>query len=130
SEDIPIENPGEETYFQSSGWGLDSEVFILKFGDSTVTVDFSEPISIVSDLILYPNPANNYVIVELTADQTEKLNMRIKDISGKTVSSGEYEMNRGVNKIKLDTKYLPAGIYLVQVQGYGFSSSMKFIRKD
>ncbi|MFN0276008.1 MAG: SBBP repeat-containing protein, partial [Chitinophagales bacterium] len=42
SEDIPIENPGEETYFQSSGWGLDSEVFILKFGDSTVTVDFSE----------------------------------------------------------------------------------------
>lgn len=72
-----------------------------------------------SNLInVYPNPASNMVSISFTNSVTGKMKLDLYDINGKLVKN-LYEgilNNNAQQKIELQTKELPAGIYIVSLQ--------------
>lgn len=67
-----------------------------------------------TDLIaIYPNPAGNQLYIKSTnTNNTEKLNYRIFDKTGKTLLTGNME---GAAETKVDIAKLPADIYLIEL---------------
>lgn len=64
-------------------------------------------------LNLYPNPARDYVEIKFPA-QAQSCQVRVKDISGRTLSS--HTLPAGKNTLKLETSTLATGLYLIQLQ--------------
>jgi hypothetical protein len=79
-----------------------------------------------SELSLYPNPADQYVGIELPPGVTN-LQVRIINTSGQTVE--QYSVNAEFPYFRLDTSMLAEGLYVIQVQGESFSSSRRLVVK-
>jgi hypothetical protein len=71
---------------------------------------------------LYPNPANDKVLILLPADATVSL----FDLSGRMVLSHEFSVENG-NMPILETTSLPSGTYLMKALGKNYSASDKLI---
>jgi tetratricopeptide (TPR) repeat protein len=60
---------------------------------------------------VYPQPADDYIIIEFTGKSFPKLNIELSDMSGKVLYSGQiYPSVSGFYHI-IDVKRLPAGMY-------------------
>jgi hypothetical protein len=64
---------------------------------------------------LRPNPAHEEIVVELAAVPGAGTPVEIFDALGKKVFASERNLQSGMNEIHIDTRNLPAGIYLVRV---------------
>jgi chitodextrinase len=101
---------------------LDSQGNVQKAGTTVyaAVVGTAKPASLVasskdlkkealSSVIVYPNPANDYIFVN--AESNENLRVDIYDIEGRLLNT---EIVRGGNQ-KIDVQNLPEGLYLVKV---------------
>jgi len=80
--------------------------------------DFS---NLNNSIKLYPNPANNYLIIETTL--SGKLNYSVYDITGRQLQSGSFLRNK-----KLDVMGLAEGVYVIQLQTQKGVISKKFVK--
>jgi PKD repeat protein len=64
-----------------------------------------------ADLVIYPNPATDEVYVRIDGEVTRAGNVRIIDLTGKTVSI--QQLSPGNNLYRFDLKGLPRGLYLL-----------------
>ena len=71
-----------------------------------------------SNLNVYPNPASGVVSILFSTIETSKIKLELYDMSGKLVKNlYEGVLNKNAQrKIELQTKSLPAGIYMVSLQ--------------
>lgn len=67
-----------------------------------------------SALTVYPNPAKDYLMLQVT-DQNSIKQVALYDISGRKVSEASYGQS-GQNKVKMQTATLPSGMYLLRVK--------------
>ncbi len=67
--------------------------------------------SLLSKLTIYPNPTNNKLNIDLTGTQTEKLEIKITDITGKIIFD---ETLSGLHN-QINLEYLQKGIYLAEI---------------
>ena len=74
------------------------------------------------NLTVFPNPANDKVLILLPADATVSL----LDMSGRIVLSQEFSVENG-NMPILETASLPSGTYLMKALGKNYSASGKVI---
>jgi len=66
-----------------------------------------------SNLVIYPNPANDYIYVEYDSKDNQKVNLVLMDIYGKIV----FDKNIGNAKSrKIDISNLKNGIYLLTIE--------------
>jgi len=64
---------------------------------------------------VYPNPFGTDIRLQITDDRYKEIkNIKIFDISGKEVMV--YEMKQKEREIRVDCKYLPAGVYFLQIE--------------
>jgi hypothetical protein len=80
--------------------------------------------------VLFPNPASGSSLVNLAIDNNanlRSLNLRIVDLTGRTLRSSQLELNAGLNALTLNTAELGAGLYLVQLDGEGYSQSLRLV---
>ena len=87
----------------------------------------SLPLSDISDLILYPNPAKDYLNLEVNAVLAKNIVVTIKSIQGKSVLTKtlvKTSPTRSINA-SIDIKTLPSGIYFVDV----INGTQKFTKK-
>ena len=77
------------------------------------------------NVILYPNPANDYVMVTLENGMAERIMMR--DISGKIVA--DKIVTESTNELRLSVAELPKGFYFVTVITKDEQRSLKFIKE-
>ncbi len=90
-------------------------------GTPSVSITFSSPTSATNELAenvkieLSPNPTPNTVFINLNSKISKSLDLRISDISGRTVASEQWAINVGDNTKSLDLQYLAKGAYMVQV---------------
>ena len=70
-----------------------------------------------NNLQLYPNPSTDYIRIKSKA---KSLDVKIYNLEGKLVVSGNYISDEDINVSKLN-----AGVYLVQANGV----TLKFIKK-
>ncbi|HQV00960.1 MAG TPA: T9SS type A sorting domain-containing protein, partial [Bacteroidia bacterium] len=67
-------------------------------------------------LQLYPNPANDAAIIKVHALETIKqFSYEIITAQGQKVSSGLAEPNQSMAEVKIETKSLPAGLYICRI---------------
>ncbi|MCU0438636.1 MAG: N-acetylmuramoyl-L-alanine amidase [Raineya sp.] len=64
------------------------------------------------DLIVYPNPAQDYIQVEVLGDISGKSNIQIIDFQGNVLKSVDADSK----KIDLDVKNIKDGLYILRVQ--------------
>ena len=77
-------------------------------------------ISIVNDLVVYPNPVTNHLYVKSSLDY---MDYRIVDQMGKVVSTGHMNSSN-----YLDVSTLTSGIYFVQLDHKDYVSQSRFIK--
>jgi len=69
---------------------------------------------------VYPNPATNQVFVEMqwVAGSTEG-ELVILDFNGREVSTQSTPLNKGANKIDMNVKNLPSGLFTIELRAKG-----------
>ncbi len=88
----------------------------------------TEDINPLSASRLYPNPAAGEANLEITLNKSERVSVRIFDISGKQVMHmAERQMPGGTSTLPIQTGNLSAGIYTVQVLSGNYRNSMKLV---
>ncbi len=74
-----------------------------------------EVVSLVSEMSIYPNPAESFVTIELVAVADGKLDMAIYNYAGNMVSRvRSIELKEGANTVQEDVSRLEKGIYVVR----------------
>ncbi len=100
------------SYFNNNSWLPNCSV-----GISELTTD--------TKLIMYPNPANNYVVIEAAFDM-DFSNLKITDIQGKNIPVKISSQNR--NTIVLDLTNISKGLYFITINNQINSSTHKFLK--
>lgn len=105
----PTGDPNDESYWRSSLRLYGSP---FRDDDGQVDVEVNEMIS-ESGLLIYPNPASDYIIISQKAENASDLiEVSIFNISGSLVYQAKSVNNARLN---LNTLNLDAGVYFIQV---------------
>jgi hypothetical protein len=81
------------------------------------------------DINVYPNPATNYINVEVATDDAQEFNASIVDMMGKTVYSDQLGHNGGTETYKISVNNLAKGIYFLHLNNANGKHVQKFIVK-
>jgi hypothetical protein len=83
----------------------------------------------MSEISLYPNPANGSVNMVLNLDRASKASIKVYNMLGAVVSEMENSLASGKNTVKLDISALNPGVYFVNTLVDGKSYSQKLTVK-
>ncbi|GIK69723.1 MAG: T9SS type A sorting domain-containing protein [Bacteroidetes bacterium] len=100
------------SYFNNTSWLPNCSV-----GISELTAD--------NKLIMYPNPASNYVVIEAVSDM-DFANLKITNIQGKDIPIKIISQNQ--NSIVLDITNLSNGLYFIIINNQNLSFTHKFLK--
>jgi uncharacterized repeat protein (TIGR01451 family) len=90
--------------------------------NSTLNTIAAKPVSInenkllADNVLIFPNPTNNYFTMLISSTQNTRGVLSIFDISGREVSVKNVELQLGENKLTENTSILQSGIYFVQLK--------------
>ncbi|MCS7029282.1 MAG: choice-of-anchor J domain-containing protein [Bacteroidia bacterium] len=95
---------------------------------TSTNIEFNLPHNSLVEV--FPNPCYSHLTVRLTLAKTEKVQIRIFDLSGKEVQAFDQELlNQGEHLFSADLTSLPSGMYLMQVN-IGNQTIVKKIEKQ
>jgi hypothetical protein len=92
-------------------------LFCPRMGDATST----------SGVSIYPNPANENVNIEFTADKAQNATITLTDATGRVVYTEAKEVSEGFNNAKINVKGFASGIYTLQLQSINLTQQFKVI---
>jgi hypothetical protein len=52
----------------------------------------------------------------------------LRDLSGRTLWSGNFESNAGANSMEINIKDQPKGLYLLEVQSEDFTTTLRVVK--
>lgn len=96
-----------------------SAMVVMRFDNSILGVTDN----FLSEVRLYPNPASEYIVLQLT-DNSSLLYVEIVDILGKKVYASEINQNE-----RIDISHLVQGTYFVKLSLSDNSEVIRFIKK-
>ncbi len=92
-----------------------------------IPVKLNQPDNIFS---VYPNPVDNYTILNLYSDKPGNGMLRLMDNSGRQIITRSFNITNGNNSVMIDQLgYLPKGIYFVQVMVNDNLYNQKIVKK-
>lgn len=99
-----------------------------KYYRGMMTTAVSDVASKVSTLNVYPNPATDNVTFGFDiAGTTAATNLVVYDATGRVVNSiNGANLKAGKNEVSINVNNLPAGMYIVRLQGDGAAASARF----
>ena len=77
-----------------------------------------------SVLRVFPNPAGDFLNIELLNELTERAELTISDVSGKVYLTGHFS----VKKYQQNIQSLPKGVYILNIQQGTQISTTKFLK--
>ncbi|MBN2174495.1 MAG: PKD domain-containing protein [Bacteroidales bacterium] len=86
----------------------------------------SENTNTIGELFVYPNPSNGLVTLS-AQNMAGKINLRVIDLSGKTVYNDEFINTSGILQKSFDLTDLNNGIYIIELQYYQKSIVQKLV---
>jgi len=78
-------------------------------------------------MVVYPNPAHGTVKLDYNSALDGRMQLIIREITGKTVMSKSLELNKGLNHQELDLSGFAKGLYFIELQGNGQVLQQKLI---
>lgn len=79
------------------------------------------------ETVVYPNPASDEVNVVFYSQFSREVTVSVSDVSGKRLLNQEKQVNSGTNKITLDLKQLPKGVYVIELQSDNRKQSIPLV---
>ena len=77
---------------------------------------------------LYPNPANEFAMMNYSLEENSDVSIELLDISGRNVRTMVHtQQNAGSHNVKIDTNDLPAGAYIMKIVVNGTAGYKKLI---
>ncbi len=109
-----LTHPGDAPHWitNSTGVGLLSFYNIPVSQTATTISLYNEKISIEK---LYPNPAQQEIMLEISAQEAGDYTAYIYDALGIRCQQIQFDVTTGLNKIPVDLNQLPAGIYRLAI---------------
>lgn len=108
-------------------WNLDVDLGIFALTDRYDPAGVLYPEDAQIDFTIYPNPADNYMRVDLSLfPNPEKLNVTIYDPSGRSVFIQNYS---GQRIVEIDLNGLSSGVYLIHVLSDLGQVSKRFVKR-
>ncbi|MDQ3290595.1 MAG: T9SS type A sorting domain-containing protein, partial [Bacteroidota bacterium] len=92
-----------------------------------ISVTHSE--ELLPDFVAYPNPFSDRITLDITAVSSQKVQVVIKGMAGRTIQTKEIPVNPGVNSVSLNLNGVRSGIYFIQVTGKGFSLVQRIVKR-
>ncbi|MBK8705058.1 MAG: fibronectin type III domain-containing protein [Saprospiraceae bacterium] len=81
------------------------------------TTEFEIPVEVLeSNFIMFPNPAQNELTLDIHMEDERPVQVSIMDITGKTLLRNSYELGKDQNRVTMDVSKLAAGMYVVRVE--------------
>ena len=65
---------------------------------------------------VYPNPANDRIMVEAVVTEDKDVTIEITDVLGKTVKESKHSLNEGKNTVKIDLSEQANGVYMIYIK--------------
>jgi PKD repeat protein len=96
--------------------------------DGTSGVGISELAEIVG-LDIYPNPADNELNVGFNVKLSQKVEIVIQDLTGKTALKQQINAAEGSNLVVLNTQNLASGVYFMEIETNGSKEVRQFVVK-
>lgn len=78
---------------------------------------------------IHPNPATNFLNINLNEKVKEIIDLKVTDIQGKVIKTSNYYTKEGQNLIKLNVEDLLNGMYFLQISSNSNEFREKFIIK-
>ncbi len=97
-------------HFVSDNWDQ-GEGFKLEFYALAAVEDYNG----LDDLNVYPNPATNYVNIDFSLAEAEKITMKLMDMTGKVLKQDAVEGIAGANQQRMDIHGMAKGLYLLEI---------------
>ena len=79
------------------------------------------------EVSVYPNPATNYVNVEVLSDEAQQFTASVVDMMGKTVYTDQIGHNGGNQIYTIPVNTLAKGVYFLHLDSANGSHVQKFI---
>ena len=78
---------------------------------------------------VYPNPTDGQMTIGFTLDDNHRITMELVDINGQVVRTliDSKRHLRGEHRLEVQAHDLPAGVYVMQLRGEGFTLSEKVV---
>ena len=97
-----------------------------------INVDVSAGIndlnSYLTDVIIYPNPVEEFLNIEFKLTESADVSFTIQDILGKEIGGFESsDFGSGQNRSQIDVRALPQGAYLLRMEANGGKVIKRFI---
>ncbi len=110
---------------------LDKIEAMLNQSSATTAFSASSSISALSatTLSLYPNPANNNLVIQFNAKSQSAATIMITDMKGSTTLQQSFNVVAGNNNMNIDISGLAKGAYTLQVQTAGTMLAKKFVKE-
>ena len=90
-------------------------------GTSSTNIEFSPLLSSTNELVakvtmnVSPNPTTEGVTISVNSQENKNLQVRVSDITGRTVLTQNWSISAGENQRKLDVNQLAKGAYMIQL---------------
>lgn len=123
------------SYFQISTAVYNDQWFLGGFGPEPAAVlrmeidlySTSDEVSLPDNsLKFYPNPANNFLNVDIDLEQPTLANITLADLNGRVISIDEVE-NAYKQSRQYDVSGLPNGMYIVRIATKAGTKTKKFV---
>ena len=89
-----------------------------------------EELGVLSEVRLYPNPASGDAVLAFEGTESETAEVLLINTLGQTVQQISYEINNGLNTLKIQTNDLPNGMYTILLNtGRGSMNRRLIIQK-
>jgi hypothetical protein len=96
--------------------GLGSTLFIDNLQITYKPMGVTETLFGDKDIVIYPNPADEYAYVQINVPSASDYRLKVYDAYGKEVMEKLYSKNTTGSIYKIDLSWLPAGIYVFNIQ--------------
>lgn len=120
---------GASYYYYFYDWKIQKEQMICPSPRVPVTamVVGIEEIEGLSELNVFPNPANTEVTLSFNLDRAVKANVYVQDVTGKLVMSRNVKAGVDGNRVSLDVSALAPGMYEMVLEVEGARTSRKIV---
>jgi hypothetical protein len=112
----------------SRNLGLNTGIELMKISNYT-DVEKEDELPVKFNLSQnYPNPFNPVTIIEYSLPKSQKVNIKVYDISGKEVAELENSYrSAGTYKVQFDARQLASGVYFYRLSAGNYSETKKLV---
>lgn len=125
---FPVDDGGGVPYYQGiSTGGGSGDGFIARFDLKTTPLDVSPINNPSANLLIYPNPSNGEITLEIEQKGENDIKIEIFNITGQLVYTETIKKQPGIVKKELNIGNLAKGLYVVNIRSGEATSSKKII---